>query len=143
MTKRPLRKHEFEQIGDAQRPRQVAPARRSGLRERPRWVAARGRCERSLRERFRVSENQNGERLLPVALVRSLQASGATSARRSGRSLRVALDESLRDVVHSDLMPSLREVAPGSARPKTTLITSFELQMHPNVSRNSMWYSNT
>ena len=43
MTKRPLRKHEFEHIGDAQRPRQVAPARRSGLRERPQGVAARGR----------------------------------------------------------------------------------------------------
>ncbi|KAF3487755.1 hypothetical protein F2Q69_00054589 [Brassica cretica] len=38
---------------------------------------------------------------------------------------------------------SLQEVAPGSARPKITLITSLELQMHPNVSRNSMWYSNT
>ncbi|KAG5385127.1 hypothetical protein IGI04_036597 [Brassica rapa subsp. trilocularis] len=106
MTKRPLRKHEFEQIGDAQRPRQVAPARRSGLRERPRWVAARGRSESDF--------------VFPRT--------------------KMASDFSLS---LCDLMPSLREVAPGSARPKTTLITSFELQMHPNVSRNSMWYSNT
>ncbi|KAF2593021.1 hypothetical protein F2Q70_00045568 [Brassica cretica] len=32
---------------------------------------------------------------------------------------------------------------PCIARPMITLITSFELQMHPNVSKNSMWYSNT
>ncbi|KAF2565899.1 hypothetical protein F2Q68_00027506 [Brassica cretica] len=32
---------------------------------------------------------------------------------------------------------------PCTARPMITFITSFELQMHPNVSKNSMWYSNT
>ncbi|KAF3523899.1 hypothetical protein F2Q69_00049913 [Brassica cretica] len=30
-----------------------------------------------------------------------------------------------------------------TARPMITFITSFELQMHPNVFKNSMWYSNT
>ncbi|KAG5397002.1 hypothetical protein IGI04_018816 [Brassica rapa subsp. trilocularis] len=52
MTKRPLRKHEFEQIGDAQRPRLVAPARRSGLRERLEGVAAAGRSGSSFELRF-------------------------------------------------------------------------------------------
>ncbi|KAF3578838.1 hypothetical protein DY000_02032154 [Brassica cretica] len=32
---------------------------------------------------------------------------------------------------------------PCAARPMITLNTSFELQMHPNVSKNSIWYSNT
>ncbi|KAG5400034.1 hypothetical protein IGI04_014641 [Brassica rapa subsp. trilocularis] len=43
MTKRPLSKTEIEQIIGAERPRHVAPASRSGLRERPQWVALRGR----------------------------------------------------------------------------------------------------
>ncbi|KAF3586690.1 hypothetical protein F2Q69_00027885 [Brassica cretica] len=30
-----------------------------------------------------------------------------------------------------------------AARPLIALNTSFELQMHPNASKNSMWYSNT
>ncbi|KAF2568477.1 hypothetical protein F2Q70_00028628 [Brassica cretica] len=30
-----------------------------------------------------------------------------------------------------------------AARPLIALNISFELQMHPNVSKNSMWYSNT
>ncbi|WZY89106.1 hypothetical protein YC2023_045841 [Brassica napus] len=45
MTKRPLSKIEIEQIIGAERPRLVAPTSRSRLRERPRWVAARGRSE--------------------------------------------------------------------------------------------------
>ncbi|KAF3552629.1 hypothetical protein DY000_02007637 [Brassica cretica] len=32
---------------------------------------------------------------------------------------------------------------PCTARPMITFITSFELQMYPNVSNNSMWYSIT
>ncbi|KAF3601393.1 hypothetical protein F2Q69_00035423 [Brassica cretica] len=32
---------------------------------------------------------------------------------------------------------------PCTARPMITLITSFELQMHPNVSKNSMWRAAT
>ncbi|KAF3566946.1 hypothetical protein DY000_02015074 [Brassica cretica] len=43
MTKRPLEKHEFDRQIDAERPRHVAPASRSGPRERPQWVALRGR----------------------------------------------------------------------------------------------------
>ncbi|KAF3569288.1 hypothetical protein DY000_02015014 [Brassica cretica] len=39
MTKRPLRKHEFGQTNR----RGATSARRSGLRERPQWVALRGR----------------------------------------------------------------------------------------------------
>ncbi|KAF3600707.1 hypothetical protein F2Q69_00037698 [Brassica cretica] len=30
-----------------------------------------------------------------------------------------------------------------AARPLIALNTSLELQMHPNASKNSMWYSNT
>ncbi|KAF3529450.1 hypothetical protein DY000_02043770 [Brassica cretica] len=30
-----------------------------------------------------------------------------------------------------------------AVRPLIALNTSFELQMYPNVSKNSMWYSNT
>ncbi|KAG5400734.1 hypothetical protein IGI04_015341 [Brassica rapa subsp. trilocularis] len=43
MTKRPLSKIEIEQIIGAERPRHVAPTSRSDLRERPQWVALRGR----------------------------------------------------------------------------------------------------
>ena len=112
MTKRPLRKHEFEQIGDAQRPRVVAPARRSGFRERPKGVAlAPVLSSVSSKERATLGCRSNevalrgkAQRLYGIAPVRSLQY---------------------------------------AARPMITLNTSFELQMHPNVSKNSMWYSNT
>ncbi|KAG5416519.1 hypothetical protein IGI04_004086 [Brassica rapa subsp. trilocularis] len=119
---------------DTQRPRLVALTSRSRLRERPRWVAARGRSEAisCLREKWRETSPCRSGKVAP-----SFGSDFSTSLWKVAPRSEFALDESLRDVVQSDLMPSLREVAPGSARPKTTLVTSFELQMHPNVSRNS------
>ncbi|KAF2575423.1 hypothetical protein F2Q70_00001029 [Brassica cretica] len=60
----------------------------------------------------------------------------ATSERRSGQ------------VAPGCVSQRLHGVAPVrslwcAARPLIALNTSFELQMRPNVSRNSMWYSNT
>ncbi|KAG5388252.1 hypothetical protein IGI04_029793 [Brassica rapa subsp. trilocularis] len=133
----------FLVIGDAQRPRQVAPARRSRLRERPRWVAARGRSESDFV--FPRTKMASDFSLSLCDLMPSLREVAPGSA-----CPKTTLITSFELQMHPnvsrnsiDLMPSLREVASGSARPKTTLITSFELQMHPNVSRNSMWYSNT
>ncbi|KAG5388539.1 hypothetical protein IGI04_030080 [Brassica rapa subsp. trilocularis] len=56
MTKRPLINHKFAQIGDAQRPRHVAPTGRSGLQERLKRVALRGRsssilCRQTIEKR--------------------------------------------------------------------------------------------
>ncbi|WZZ16561.1 hypothetical protein YC2023_109650 [Brassica napus] len=108
----PLRNHKFEQKQNTERPQPVAPTSRSRLRERPRCVAARGRSGLVLASPgdenasdFSLSlwygRSELRERLQHVAL-----------EGRSERPCAVALDESLRDVVHSDLMPSLREVAP-------------------------------
>ncbi|KAF3609758.1 hypothetical protein DY000_02047455 [Brassica cretica] len=136
MTKRPLSKHEVEQTKGAQRPPVVAPRGRSRLRERPGGVAARHRsgslsCLRAMKTR-------------------------ATSPRRSGKVAFVPpSDENASDIGVS-LWPSRSEgvsqrlhgVAPVrslpcTAHPMITFITSFELQMHQIVSKNSMWYSNT
>uniref|UniRef100_A0A0D3BV67 ATP-dependent DNA helicase n=1 Tax=Brassica oleracea var. oleracea TaxID=109376 RepID=A0A0D3BV67_BRAOL len=46
MTKRALSIIEIDPTIDAERPRHVAPTSRSGLRERPQWVALRGRSGR-------------------------------------------------------------------------------------------------
>ncbi|KAF3584054.1 hypothetical protein F2Q69_00028057 [Brassica cretica] len=68
----------------------------------------------------------------------------ATSLRCSGKVAPGYVSQRLHVVAPgSRSRQSLQAVAPGSALPKITLITSLELQMYPNVSRNSMWYSNT
>ncbi|KAF3579290.1 hypothetical protein DY000_02032519 [Brassica cretica] len=85
----------------------------------------------------------------------------ATLDRRSGKSLwQVALGGVSRDKNASDLSTSLCQGRSGmcatatsrrrsgevvwcAVRPLIALNTSFELQMYPNVSKNSMWYSNT
>ncbi|KAF3592511.1 hypothetical protein DY000_02025478 [Brassica cretica] len=99
-----------------ERPRSVALASRSGLRERPQWVALRGRSERSLRASFCVVSPWKRERPRRVA-------PGCVSQRLHG----VAPVRSLWCAAH----------------PLIVLNTSFELQMHPNASKNFMWYSNT
>ncbi|KAF2532744.1 hypothetical protein F2Q70_00032418 [Brassica cretica] len=116
MTKRPLNKHKFEQRNDAQRPRVVAPTHRSGFRERLGVVALGGRSGSIFVSPRDKNANDRGMSLWP--------------SRSEGVSQR------------------LHGVAPVrslscTARPMITFITYFELQMHPNVSKNSMWYSNT
>ncbi|KAL0760620.1 hypothetical protein Bca101_076770 [Brassica carinata] len=67
---------------------------------------------------------------------------GVAARRRSGslsRSGQVAL-KGLSQRLHGVTPVSS---LPCTALPMITFITSFELQMHPNVSKNSMWYSNT
>ncbi|KAL0753051.1 hypothetical protein Bca101_090719 [Brassica carinata] len=77
----------------------------------------------------------------------------ATSLRRSGHvapgdgdasdlavSLRSSRSEGVSQRLHG--VAPVRSL-PCTARPMITFIISFELQMHPNVSKNSMWYSNT
>ncbi|WZZ89448.1 hypothetical protein YC2023_118027 [Brassica napus] len=88
--------------------------------------------------------------LRDVALGRS---SRATSLCRSGHvapgdgdasdlavSLRSSRSERVSQRLHG--VAPVRSL-PCTASPMITFITSFELQMHPNVSKNSMWYSNT
>ncbi|KAF3542255.1 hypothetical protein DY000_02007349 [Brassica cretica] len=61
-------------------------------------------------------------------------ASDLTASLRSSRSERVS--QRLHGVAPVRSLPC-------TARPMITFFTSFELQMYPNVSNNSMWYSNT
>ncbi|KAF2535339.1 hypothetical protein F2Q68_00020343 [Brassica cretica] len=142
MTKKPLINHKFDQIDDAEQPRHVAPGGRSGCWERPQVVAV-GR-----RSQIDTTRATSGCHCGEVAL-----GAGATSPCLSRRSLRSVNGERPRGLA---LVRSLRSVngervhgvAPvGSlqctARLMITLITSFELQTHPNVPKNSMWYSNT
>ncbi|KAF3508845.1 hypothetical protein F2Q69_00007616 [Brassica cretica] len=142
MTKRPLSRNEFEQTKGAQRPPVVAPGGRSRLREPPVGVAARrrsGSLRVALRERprcvapvtsLRVALRERPRCVAPVTSLRAMETR-ATLGCRSER-----------------LSQRLHGVAPVrsllcTARPMITFITSFELQMLPNVSKNSMWYSNT
>ncbi|KAF3524474.1 hypothetical protein F2Q69_00050616 [Brassica cretica] len=81
----------------------------------------------------------------------------ATSERRSSKSLgegcltiepRATSPYRSGQVAPGCVSPRLHGVAPVrslwcGARPLIVLNTSFELQMHPNASKNSMWYSNT
>ncbi|KAF2596103.1 hypothetical protein F2Q68_00012442 [Brassica cretica] len=93
------------------------------------------------------------QRLAATGYYRSLQASGATWRGRSGHvapgdgdasDLAVSLLSRRSERVSQRLhgVAPVRSL-PCTARPMITFITSFELQMHPNVSKNSMWYSNT
>ncbi|KAF3508934.1 hypothetical protein F2Q69_00019582 [Brassica cretica] len=76
-----------------------------------------------------------------------------TSLRRSGQvapgdgdasdlavSLRLSRSKRVSQRLHS--VAPVRSLS-CTARPMITFFTSFELQMHPNVSKNSTWYSNT
>ncbi|KAF3562761.1 hypothetical protein DY000_02013800 [Brassica cretica] len=165
MTKKPLINHKFDQIDNAERPRHVAPGGRSWCWERPQVVAVGHRSRLVRRSQIDTTRATSGYRCGEVAL-----GAGATSPCLSRRSLRsvngerpqgLALVRSLRSVNGErprglTLVRSLRSVngervhgvapvgsLPCTARPMITLITSFELQMHPNVPKNSMWYSNT
>ncbi|KAF2568909.1 hypothetical protein F2Q68_00026372 [Brassica cretica] len=96
-----------------ERPWCVAPTSRSGLRERPQWVALRGRSGLRFVSSRHGNASDLGASLWQVALRGRLHGVAPV------RSLWCA------------------------ARPLIALNTSFELQMHPNASKNSMWYSNT
>ncbi|KAG5383561.1 hypothetical protein IGI04_035031 [Brassica rapa subsp. trilocularis] len=116
IAKRSPRNCNFRQQNNAERLAGVAPASRS-------------------RATFSVSDGTNasdlGVSLQQVALNIGSDFSTSLWKVAPGSNMCVSGCENASDF-------SLREVAPGSARPKTTLITFFELQMHPNVSRNSM-----
>ncbi|KAF3498952.1 hypothetical protein DY000_02053287 [Brassica cretica] len=134
MTKRPLSRNEFEQTEDAQRPPVVALRGRSRLRERPGGVAARRRSGSlftsnlavSLRSRRSQLERPYGVALVPPS---DGDASGIGVSLWPSRSKRVS--QRLHGVTPVRSLPC-------TARPMITFITSFELQMHPNVSKNYM-----
>ncbi|KAF2567754.1 hypothetical protein F2Q68_00024592 [Brassica cretica] len=147
MTKRPLSRNEFEQTEGAQRPPVVAPRGRSRLRERPGGVAARRRSGSlfasdlavSLRSRRSQLERPYGvapERRCKVALVPPSDG----DASDIGVSLWPSRSERVSQRLHG--VAPVRSLS-CTARPMITFITSFGLQMHPNVSKNSMWYFNT
>ncbi|KAF2593246.1 hypothetical protein F2Q70_00042602 [Brassica cretica] len=133
MTKKPLINHKFDQIDDAQRPRHVAPGGPSGCWERPQVVAVGRRSRLVRRSQIDTIRATSGFRCGEVALERKWRA---TSCCRSGK---VALRGRAERVYGVAPVGSL----PCTARPMITLITSFELHTHPNVPKNSMWYSNT
>ncbi|KAF2569342.1 hypothetical protein F2Q68_00025652 [Brassica cretica] len=147
MTKRPLSKHEVEQTKGAQRPLVVAPRDRSRLRERPGGVAARRRSGSLFVSYLAVSlrsRRSQLERPYGVAAERRCKVALVPPSDENASDIRVSLWPSRSKGVSQ----RLRAVAPVrslscTARPMITFITSFELQMHPNVSKNSMWYSNT
>nr|VDD00039.1 unnamed protein product [Brassica oleracea] len=129
------------------RPPVVAPRGRSRLRERPGGVAARRRSGSlfasylvvSLRSRHSQLERPYGvaaERRCKVALV----PPSDENASDIGVSLWPSHSEGVSQRLHG---VALVRSFPCTARPMINFITSFELQMHPNVSKNSMWYSNT
>ncbi|KAF3533141.1 hypothetical protein DY000_02040030 [Brassica cretica] len=97
----------------AQRPPVVAPGDRSRLRERPGGVAARRRSGSPFASDLAVS----------------------LRSRRSG-SLWPSRSERVSQRLHG--VAPVRSL-PRTARPMITFITSFELQMRPNVSKNFMW----
>ncbi|KAF3487266.1 hypothetical protein F2Q69_00053530 [Brassica cretica] len=140
MTKRPLSRNEFEQTEGAQRPPVVALRGRSRLRERPGGVAARRRSGSlfasdltvSLRSRRSQLERPYGQ----VALVPPSDG----DASDIGVSLWPSHSERVSQRLHG--VAPVRSL-PCTARPMIIFITSFELQMNPNVSMNAMWYSNT
>ncbi|KAF2543220.1 hypothetical protein F2Q68_00029898 [Brassica cretica] len=159
MTKRPLSKHEVEQTKGAQRPPVVAPRGRSKLRERPGGVAARRRSGSLFASYLAASlRSRRSGSLFASYMAASLRSRRSQMERPYGvageRRCKVALvppsDENASDIGVS-LWPSRSEgvshrlhgIAPVrslscTARPMITFITSFELQMHPNVSKNSM-----
>ncbi|KAF3574486.1 hypothetical protein F2Q69_00059784 [Brassica cretica] len=111
----------------------------------------RGRCELSLRVALRELPGC----VAPVTSLLVERPYGVSAERRCKVALVPLSDEKASDIGVS-LWPSrsegvsqrLRVVAPVRslpciARQMITFITSFELEMHPNVSKNSMWYSNT
>ncbi|KAF3553958.1 hypothetical protein F2Q69_00012172 [Brassica cretica] len=140
MTKRPLSRNESEQTEGAQRPPVVAPGGRSRLRERPGGVAARRRSLRatSLCHSGHVAPGRSSQ---ATSLCRSGHvAPGDGDASDIGVSLCPSRSERVSQRLHG--VAPVRSL-PCTARPMITFIISFELQMHPNVSKNSMWYSNT
>ncbi|KAF3517805.1 hypothetical protein DY000_02062944 [Brassica cretica] len=108
MTKRPLRRNEFEQTQGAQRPPVVIPGGRSRLRERPGGVAAKRRSgslfasDLAVSIRSRRSGATLRERPRCVAPVTSLRVM-QTRATSGCRSAQVALKG-----CHSDFTVSLR-----------------------------------
>ncbi|KAF2597920.1 hypothetical protein F2Q68_00008951 [Brassica cretica] len=149
MTKRPLSKHEVEQTKGAQRPPVVAPRgrSRSRLRERPAGVAARRRSGslfasylavslRSRRSQLKRPYGVAAERHCKVALVPPSDENASDIGVSLWPSCSEGVSQRLRAVTPVRSLPC-------TASPMITFITSFELQMHPNVSKNFMWYSNT
>ncbi|KAF3537660.1 hypothetical protein F2Q69_00025091 [Brassica cretica] len=139
MTKRPFSRNEFEQTESAQRPSVVALRGRSRLRERPGGVAARRRSGSLFASDLGVSLRSRRfqmERPYGVALAKSLSCLRAMETRATSGCRSERVSQRLHGVAPVRSLPC-------TARPMITFITSFELQMHPNVSKNSMWYSST
>ncbi|KAF2592700.1 hypothetical protein F2Q70_00044093 [Brassica cretica] len=136
-----------DELSKANRRRAATSSSCSRFRERPGGVAARRRSGSLFASDLAVSllsRRSQLERPYGVAPERRCKVALVPPSDGDASDIGVLLWPSRSKRV-SQRLHSFAPVRslPCTARPMITFITSFELQMHPNVSKNSMWYSNT